>query len=278
MKIWFAVFLGLVQGVTEFLPVSSSGHLSILQNMFGMENVEQSHLLFDVLLHLGTLVSVCIVYRKDIADIIRAFAALFRRGGGKREGEAKTRSSARLLIMVIVATLPLFVAVFFDDYAEKLYSNTLFIGFALIVTGILLFVSDKVVHGKKNEKNATMGNALIVGIAQAIAIVPGLSRSGSTISAGIFQGFDREFAVKFSFIMSIPAILGANLLSLFKALKAGVDFSLIPVYLIGVVVASVSGYFAINLVKYISKKDKFGGFAYYCWAVGLITIILTVIV
>ena len=277
MKIWFAIFLGLVQGVTEFLPVSSSGHLSIFQNMFGMQNVEQSHLLFDVLLHLGTLVSVCIVYRKDIADIIRAFFSLFRKSN-KKTADVKTRSSTRFLLLVIIATLPLLVAIFFNDYAEKLYSNTLFIGFALIVTGIMLYFSDKVVRGKKNEKSATISNALIVGIMQAIAIVPGLSRSGSTISAGLFQGFDREFAIKFSFIMSIPAILGANILSLFKALKAGVDFSLIPVYLVGVVVAAISGFFAINLVRYISKKDKFGGFAYYCWAVGLITIVLTIIV
>ncbi len=275
MKIWFAAFLGLVQGLTEFLPVSSSGHLSIFQNMFGMENPEQSHLLFDVLLHLGTLVSVCIVYRKDISDIIRGLFSLFGKSNNKKS-DVKNRASVRFLLLVIVATLPLFVAIFFNDYAEKLYSNTLFIGFALIVTGILLFVSDKLVRGKKNEKSATIGNALVVGIMQAIAIIPGLSRSGSTITAGLFQGFDREFAVKFSFLMSIPAILGANILSLFKALKAGVDFS--PVYLVGVAVAAVSGYFAINLVKYISKKDKFGGFAYYCWAVGLITVVLTVIV
>ena len=279
LKLWFAAFLGLVQGVTEFLPVSSSGHLSILQNMFGLENVEQSHLLFDVMLHLGTLISVFIAYRKDIADILRAiFATLTGKHKGGKSAEQKNRASMRLFIMVIIATLPLFVAVFLNDYAEKLYNNTLFIGIALLVTGILLYVSDRAARGKKNEKSATMGNALITGIAQAIAIVPGLSRSGTTISVGIFQGFDREFAVKFSFLMSIPAILGANILTFIKAIKAGVDFSLMPTYLVGVLVAAVSGYFAISLVRYITKKDKFGGFAYYCWAVGLITIVLTVIV
>jgi len=243
-----------------------------------MENAEQGHLFFDVLLHLGTLISVCIVYRRDIAEIIGAFFALLRRGGRSGAGTAGSRSAARLLIMIVIATLPLFVAVFAKDYVENLYYNVTFIGFALIVTGFLLFISDRVVKGKKNEKNAKMSNALVVGIAQAIAIVPGLSRSGSTITAGLFQGFDREFAVKFSFIMSIPAILGANLLSLIDAVKAGIDLSLLPTYLAGVVAAAVSGYFAIKLVKLISRKERFGSFAYYCWAVGLIVIVLSIII
>ena len=195
MKLWFAIFLGLVQGATEFLPISSSGHLSIFQNVFGMENPEQGHLLFDVMLHLGTLISVCIVYRKDLAELIKAFFSLFRRGEKGSEA-ARNRSSIRFLFMIIIATVPLLVAVFLKDYVEKLYYNITFIGIALIVTGFLLYLSDRLVKGKKNEKNAKMTNALIVGIAQAIAIVPGLSRSGTTITVGLFQGFDCEFAVK----------------------------------------------------------------------------------
>jgi undecaprenyl-diphosphatase len=240
-----------------------------------MENMEQSHLFFDVLLHLGTLVSVCIVYRKDIAGLIKAFFSLFRRG---ESGAVKHRSSIRFLFLIIVATLPLVVVVFVKEYVEKLYYNVTFIGLALIVTGLLLFISDRVIKGKKNEKNATMLNAMFVGIAQAIAIVPGLSRSGTTITAGLFQGFDREFAVRFSFIMSIPAILGANILSLVEALKAGIDTSLLPVYLAGVAAATVSGLVAIKIVKLISQKDRFGSFAYYCWTVGLLVIILSIII
>lgn len=278
MKLWFAIFLGLIQGLTEFLPVSSSGHLSIFQNIFGMENAEQSHMLFDVLLHLGTLISVCIVYRKDIVDILKEFVGLFKKSGKKGGKSTSSRSAARLLILLIVATLPLLVAVLVKDYVEKLYSNTIFIGFALITTGVLLFVADRTKRGTKNEKSATVSNALMIGVAQAIAIVPGLSRSGTTIAAGIFQGFDREFAVKFSFLMSIPAVIGANILSIAGAFKAGVDVSLIPIYLAGVAAAAISGFFAIKLVNYIAKKDRFGGFAYYCWAAGLIAIVLTVIV
>ncbi len=278
MKLWFAVFLGLVQGITEFLPVSSSGHLAIFQNVFGMTNIEKNHMLFDVLLHMGTLVSVCIVYRKDIADIIRALAGLFRKTDRQSGEKAKSRPAARLIVLLIVATLPLFAAVLLKSYVEKLFENTIFVGMALIVTGLLLFASDRATRGQKNEKNATMTNALFVGIMQAFAIVPGLSRSGSTITAGLFQGFDREFAVKFSFLMSIPAILGANVLSLFDAFSEGVNTSLLPIYLAGVAAAAISGYFAIKLVRYIAKKDRFGGFAYYCWAVGILTIVLTIII
>ncbi len=279
MKLWFAIFLGIVQGITEFLPVSSSGHLSIFQNVFGMTNIEKNHMFFDVLLHLGTLISVCIAYRSDIADLIRVFTGSFRKSGSRGGAEkSKARPAARLMVLLIVATLPLLAAVFLKDYVEKLFDNTIFVGIALIVTGLLLFASDRAARGSKNEKNATVTNAFFVGVMQAVAIVPGLSRSGSTISAGIFQGFDREFAVKFSFLMSIPAILGANILSLFDAMADGINLSLLPVYLAGVAAAAISGYFAIKLVRYIAKRERFGAFAYYCWAVGILAIVLTIII
>lgn len=273
-----AIFLGLVQGVAEFLPISSSGHLAIFQNFFGMDNVEESHLLFDVLLHLGTLVSVCIFYRKDILEIFKGLGQYIK--GAKAGEAAATQSSApqgRLAILIIVATLPLVLILPIKNLVEQLYLNTFFIGFALIITGLLLFVSDKLVTGRKNERNSTVKDALLVGLSQAIAVIPGLSRSGTTITIGVLQGFDRAFAVKFSFLMSIPAILGANIISLFDALKQEVDLSLMPKYLLGVVVAAVSGYFAIRLVKMLVDKGKFGRFAYYCWAVGLLTIILSFI-
>ena len=125
---------------------------------------------------------------------------------------------------------------------------------------------------------ATLGDAVVVGLAQMIAVVPGLSRSGTTISAGLLRGFDRNFAVKFSFLLSIPAVLGANLVSLVKAFAVGVDWSMAPKYLVGVLVAFVSGYFAIYLLRMIVQRGKFGGFAYYCWGAGLVTLILSLTV
>jgi undecaprenyl-diphosphatase len=283
MSILFAIFLGLIQGLTEFLPVSSSGHLSILQNFFGMSDIEQSHMLFDVMLHLGTLISVFIVFRKDIAAIIKELLAIcgdiFKSKKQEIQEKAEKPKPARhLILMIIVATLPLFAILPINDYVEQLYYKTWFIGLALILTGCLLYISDKVVTGNKNEKNATMLNALFIGCIQAVAVIPGISRSGSTITAGLFCGCKRDFAVKFSFLLSIPAILGANILSIGDALKAGIDASLLPAYLLGTIVAAAAGCGAIKLVKLLTDKGKFGKFAYYCWAVGLITVIASILI
>ena len=275
MSVLFAAFLGLVQGIAEFLPISSSGHLAIFQTFFHMENVEESQMLFDVLLHLGTLVSVCIVYRRDIVDVLKElWSILLGLCGKKTEKRIPVR---RLILLVIISTLPLVLAVLADDYIEALYSSTLFIGIALLCTGTMLFLSDKLASGRKTEKNATWVDAILVGIMQAVAVLPGISRSGSTITAGLVRGFDREFAVRYSFLLSIPAIVGANILKIGEAVKGGVGEGLFLPYAVGAIVAAVSGYFAIKLVKLLMDKGKFGRFSYYCWAVGLLTIILTIV-
>ena len=273
-----AIWLGLVQGIAEFLPISSSGHLSIFQNFFGMQTAEQNNMLFDVLLHLATLLSVCVAYRKEIIGIVRDCAGFVKQIGHPVPGSRNERyPGARLLLMMFFGTLPLFLVLPINDTIERLYDSTAFIGIALLLTGAMLYISDKMPRGEKNEKTMGVRNALVVGLCQAVATMPGLSRSGTTITAGIATGLDREFAVRFSFLLSIPAVLGANILTLIKAAKEGIDASQLPVYLLGMLVAAVSGYFAISLLKYISRKGRFGGFAYYCAAAGVITLILTVI-
>ena len=174
--------------------------------------------------------------------------------------------------MIIVATLPLFLILPVKDLVEGLYQNTFFIAFALAVTGLLLFLSDRMNRGTKTARNATMLDALLVGVAQAVAVVPGLSRSGTTISAGLARGFDRTFAVKFSFLLSIPAVLGANLLSIVDAAKAGIDTKLLPVYLVGVFMAALAGYFTIRILMRVVKKRKLKYFALYCLLVGTFSI------
>lgn len=270
-----AVILGLVQGIAEFLPISSSGHLSLLQNFMGLTNIENDHMFFDVLLHFGTLISVLIVYREDVIDMIceffRGIASLFSRSGNRTATPPPAR---RMVLLIIIATLPLFVVLPIKDLVSGLYGNTIFISCALLVTGFVLFFSDRMAKGRKTARNATIADALIVGCAQAVATVPGLSRSGSTIATGMVRGFKRDFAVRFSFLMSLPAVLGANILSLIDAVKEGFDTTLLPMYLVGVLVAMVSGYFAIRLVKMLADKGKFGKFAYYCWIVGAVTLIM----
>ncbi|MBO4331413.1 MAG: undecaprenyl-diphosphate phosphatase [Oscillospiraceae bacterium] len=283
MSVLFAAFLGLVQGLTEFLPVSSSGHLSIFQNFFGMEDYESSHMMFDVMLHLGTLAAVIFFYRKDIAEIIKELIEMIRGlfTGREKKKEAGAdgapRPTRRLILMVIVATLPLIVVLPLNKYIERLYYSTLFVGLALILTGCILFLSDKVVNGRKSEKDAAMADALLVGVMQAVATIPGVSRSGSTITAGLLRGFERSFAVKFSFLLSIPAVLGANLLTFVDALKSGFDKADIPACIVGVIVSAVVGYLALGLVRLLTNKGKFGKFSYYCWAVGALTVLATII-
>ena len=276
MTYFSAFLLGLVQGVAEFLPISSSGHLAIAQNLLGMKDAGSIPEFFDVLLHLGTLVAVFAAYWQEICEMVVEF---FR--GAKDIGRGTTPTpvppARRLIILIVIATLPLFAVLPIRDAVQGLGDNMMFIGAALIVTGFLLFGSDMMRKGKKTEKNATWIDALIVGVGQAIATMPGISRSGMTITAGCFTGFERKFAVRFSFLMSIPAILGANILSIGDAVASGIVWAEVPMYLVGVATAAVVGYLCIRLLKMIADKGKFGFFAYYCWAVGLLTLVLNAI-
>ena len=276
MSILSAVLLGLVQGVTEFLPISSSGHLAIAEHLLNMQGASDVPEFFDVLLHLGTLVAVFVAYWGDIREMIVEFFAGI--GDLARHSTPNPVPPARrLILMIVVGTLPLFAMVPFRRFFTGLGDNMYFIGGALIFTGLLLFLSDRTRRGRKTEKTAIMLDALLVGIGQAVALCPGVSRSGMTITTGCFAGFERKFAVRFAFLLSIPAVLGANILTLKDALDAGIDFSSVPVYLIGVAVAAVSGYACIRLLRYVADKGRFGAFAYYCWAAGALTLVLTVV-
>ena len=269
-----AFLLGLVQGVAEFLPISSSGHLAIAQNLLNLETSVPEF--FDVLLHLGTLLAVFVAYWEEIRDIIGEF---FRGVGdlARRTTPTPVPAARRMILLIIIGTLPLFVVLPIRDAVQGLGDNMIFVGAALIVTGFLLFASDMVRKGKKTERNATWRDVIIVGAAQAVATLPGISRSGTTSTAGCLVGFERKFAVRYSFLMSIPAILGANILSIGDALEAGINMAEVPMYLVGVVTAAVVGYLCIRLLKLIAEKGKFGFFAYYCWAVGALTLVLNAI-
>ena len=274
MSFFSALFLGFVQGVAEFLPISSSGHLSVFQNFLGLMNAEEENLFFDVLLHLGTLAAVFAAYWSEIKTLVQEGMTMV---GLRRlpRGEKPDRLNRRMIFFLIVATLPLLLVIPIKDKVENLYSNTFFIGGAFLLTGTILFLSDRMSRGGKELRSATIVDVLLIGLGQAIAVVPGLSRSGTTISCGMSRGFSREFAVKFSFLMSIPAVLGANILTLIDAIKAGVDWSLMPLYLVGMISAAVFGYLAIWLLQIVTRKGNFGGFCYYCWGAGLVTLILS---
>ena len=279
MTVIMSLFLGLVQGITEFLPISSSGHLAILTNLFGLEDAESSNLLFPVLLHLATLVSICAVYRKELGVMISDGLDYMRmRGDSEVDEPIMLKPSARALLFILIGTIPMFIALVFYSQVERLFDMTAFVGLALLITGGLLYVSDKyIAKGNKTEKTMTLVDAIIIGLAQAVAILPGLSRSGTTISVGLARGFSGGFAVRFSLLLSIPAVLGATVVSLYRAIRDGADFSLFPIYLAGFIVAAVIGYFAIQLIRRLMAKGAFGKFAYYCWGLGGLTILLSLI-
>ena len=276
MTLLHAVLLGLIQGVAEFLPISSSGHLAIAEHLLGQAGAADIPGFFDVLLHLGTLAAVFVAYWQDIREMIAEF---FSGVGDLVHGTtpAPVPPARRLILLIIVGTLPLFAVLPVKDLVEGLGDNMYFVAGALLVTGCLLFASDRVRKGRKTERTATLADAVLVGAAQAVATCPGISRSGTTITAGCFAGFERKFAVRFSFLLSIPAVLGANLLSLKDALEAQIPWEEVPVYLAGVAVAAVSGYVCIRLLKMVAEKGRFGFFAYYCWLAGAVTLALTLL-
>ena len=276
MSYLMSAVLGFVQGVAEFLPISSSGHLTLLQHFFGMEEVDN---LFNILLHFATLLAVCVYYFQDVAEMVveffRGIAALFSRTPSRgRPPEAR-----RLVLLIIVATLPLFAVMLIQDAVESIGNYPAAVSVMLLVTGCILFLSDRMGGGRKTARNATLRDALLVGVAQGFATVPGLSRSGTTISAGMALGFDRKFAVRFSFLMSLPAVLGATILKVKDALAdpASLPEGMLPKYLLGMVIAGVVGYFSIRLVNLLADKGRFGAFAYYCWIAGLVTLVLNIL-
>ena len=274
MSVFTSILLGLIQGIAEFLPISSSGHLAIAQNLLGL-NAEIPEF-FDVLLHLGTLLAVFVAYWQDIKDMVREFFS-----GVSDIAHHRTPTpvppARRLILLIIIGTLPLFAVLPIHKKVQGLSNSMGFIGGALIVTGFLLFACDLIRKGRKDERTATWLDAVIVGVGQAIATMPGISRSGMTITAGCFTGFERRFAVRFAFLLSIPAVLGANILSIGDAVRDGVSMADVPAYLIGMLAAMLSGIASISFLRYIADKGRFGGFAYYCWVVGALSIILTMI-
>jgi len=266
--------LGFVQGVAEFLPISSSGHLTLFQHFFGMQEPDN---LFNILLHFATLLAVCVYYFRDIWEMVVEFFRMLGDMFSRHPSKGNPPEARRLILLIIVGTLPLFAIVPIEDKVESLGGNPVFVCCALLVTGCLLFFSDRMARGRKTARNATLGDVFLVGLAQACATIPGLSRSGCTISAGMARGFDRNFAVRYSFLMSLPAVLGATLLKVVKTVKAAEPIAqdLLPKYLLGMAVAGIVGYFSIRLVNLLADKGKFGAFAYYCWGAGILFLLLS---
>ena len=255
MELFKAIFLGALQGLTEFLPVSSSGHLVIASELL---DFKEQGVVFDVCLHVGTLLAVVIVFRKELLEMIRApFAYLF---AGDRSAE--TVHAWRWDLYVILATLPaVVVGLFFKDYIEALFSDTL-VAYCMLLVTVALMLTTKMLQ--QRDESLNWWRAVVVGCAQACAILPGLSRSGSTIFAGMAVGVDREKIARFSFIMSIPAIVGAAVLQIGEFVQHPPQGQQLLGLGAGAAAAAVFGWFAIWLLLDMIRKNRLQWFGYYC--------------
>jgi len=273
MSIFEAIIQGIVQGVTEFLPVSSSGHIALVQHFTNVE--AESTGLIMALLHLGTLVAVFVAFYDTIWELIKeAFKML---------GELFTlkftlkgmNEHRKMIIMLLVATLPLLVFYpfksIYDGLLEK--GGMVLLGFCFLYTSAILFIADRKDNGHKEIKDMKYSNALTIGIFQCIALLPGVSRSGSTIGSSLFLGFSKDLAVRFSFILGIPAILGGCLVEFKEAFEGNVTVEMVPM-IVGFVVAGVVGYLSIKMINWLIKTDKYRVFVYYTFVLGLATIVI----
>ncbi|MBQ7090928.1 MAG: undecaprenyl-diphosphate phosphatase [Clostridia bacterium] len=274
MNYIYGCILGLIQGLGEFLPISSSGHLEIVRSLMHLPKEAQA--LFDngaldVLLHLGTLLAVFIAFRKTVWGMITGFIGMIV---GLFKGTFKWRKATKYQLMavyVILATVPLLAVPLIGDYTDALSDNLLMIGSMLIVTAALLFLGTHSIERKWTVEDMKPVHAIKLGLFQLAATLPGLSRSGTTISMASNMGFDRSAAVEFSFMMSIPAVVGANILKLDEISEIA-KLDLGPV-LAAVATAAVAGVAAIALLRWLVKKDRFGVFVYYCLGMGVFAII-----
>lgn len=250
LKAWQALLLGLVQGFTEFLPVSSSGHLVIAQSLLG---IKAEMLTFDIFVHVGTLVAVFVYFWSDIHELLK-------------------RPFCRFTALLLVGCIPAgLMGVLLDDVFERLFSSLAAVACALIVTGLLLYVSDRF-NGKGRIESMSFPQALAIGCFQGLAITPGLSRSGSTIFGALLCGLERSEAARFSFLLSIPVILGAALLEGVDVIKSGVPVSFS--YFLGALVAAVSGYIAIRIFIRLLEHRNMRYFSYYVWALAAVVLII----
>jgi len=263
MEIIKAIILGIIQGLTEFLPVSSSGHLELGKAILGDTSVGEESLLFTVVLHFATALSTVVIFRKDIIELLKGLLQF------KRNEE--TQFAFKIGISMIPAV---FIGLFFEEELEQLFGGSIvLVGFMLLITGLLLFLADR---AKNTTKNVSVPNAIIIGISQAIAMLPGISRSGATISTSVLLGVDKTKAARFSFLMVVPLIFGKITKDVLSGDLSFESNQIIPLSA-GFIAAFISGLFACTWMISLVKKSKLSYFAYYCFAVGIIAIIYTLL-
>jgi len=263
MEIIKAIILGIIQGLTEFLPVSSSGHLELGKAILGDTSVGEESLIFTVVLHFATALSTVVIFRKDIIDLLKGLL------------QFKWNSETQFAFKIGLSMIPaIFIGLFFEEELEQFFgSSIMFVGFMLLITGALLFLADR---AKNTTKNVSISNAILIGVSQAVAMLPGISRSGATISTSVLLGVDKTKAARFSFLMVVPLIFGKIAKDVLGGDISFESHQIIPLSA-GFIAAFVSGLFACTWMISLVKKSKLSYFAYYCFIVGFIAIIYTLL-
>ncbi|MBW1615742.1 MAG: undecaprenyl-diphosphate phosphatase [Deltaproteobacteria bacterium] len=261
-----AVILGIIQGLTEFLPISSSGHLVIFQNL--LQTAGDLDFVFDTALHLGTLLSIIIFFMPKIRSLIKSFFKLIRLIFKRKLSEALKEPDIKILVLIIAASVPTaIIGLLLGGIIQSLLGSAKITGIMLIITGIILWLTKYAKNDKFGIEKFSFKKGFLIGIAQGFSVIPGISRSGSTISAGLFLGIKPEVCAEFSFLLSIPAILGAQIISFANFSCQAIPFKIIAA---GVFAAFASGYIALILLMKTVKKGKFYYFAPYCWVIGIL--------
>jgi undecaprenyl-diphosphatase len=271
MELYQGIVLGVLQGLTEFLPVSSSGHLVLGQNFFG---ITEPALSFDISVHLGTLFAVALVFFKEIKAMVVSLGRLVQNLGSVKNFKQAVAldNDVRLAALIIVGSIPTAViGLILKNYVHALFSSLVIVGCMLMVTGTFLWFTRHSTPGGKQVEQVGFGTALFIGFCQGLAVIPGISRSGATIAAGLFSGVERETAARYSFLLSMPAIAGAEILSLKDSFATGVGFDAVTLW--STLAAFIVGTLALVVLLRIVKKGRLYLFAPYCWAVGLIAMI-----
>jgi undecaprenyl-diphosphatase len=269
MNLIQAIILGLIQGLTEFLPVSSSGHLVLGQVILGVDQGAKQEIgvAFEVFVHFGTLLAVLTVYWRDIVGMIKAFFSIFSFNRPSLEDKYHQDADFKMMVLILLGSFPAGVlGIALKDILEEAFTNPLLVCFMLIVTAGILFSTR---YFLKENQQLGFTNSLIIGFAQAFAMLPGISRSGSTISTGLYMGLNRETAAKFSFLLSVPVIAGATILEFKNVVAHPPAGAMIINFIAGTLVAYLSGLVAIKFLLSIIKKGKLEIFAYYCLAAGI---------
>ena len=271
MELYQGIILGIIQGLTEFLPVSSSGHLVLGQIFFG---ITQSQLVFDISVHMGTLLAVLVVYASDIKAMLVSAANFFFKAIFFKPVVSLFKEDENLQMagLILIGSIPTAVIGFgLKQFEHILFTSKVLVGCMLILTGTVLWISRKYYFSGNKTNGPGIKKALLIGVCQGIAVIPGISRSGSTIVAGMFLGLDRHKAAKFSFLLSIPAILGAQILSIKDMITS--NLSIDPVTIYATIVSFITGLIALKILLTLVHSGKFHLFAPYCWLIGSLVIL-----